>query len=149
MLRYEVAARSLVEPYVGVAAALGAYALGLTGTGLFVSYWAGTLAALAYAALGLRRCYGGLRLRTYRLVPARIVALSRRAYRTLMLNGYARVDLRLTEAGEPYVLEANPNPELARDEDFAESALAAGIPYDELIQRLLMLGLRWEPKRFG
>jgi D-alanine-D-alanine ligase len=82
-------------------------------------------------------------------IAARIVALSRRAYRTLMLNGYARVDLRLTEAGEPYVLEANPNPELARDEDFAESALAAGIPYDELIQRLLMLGLRWEPKRFG
>ena len=82
-------------------------------------------------------------------IAGRIVALCRRAYRTLMLNGYARVDLRLTESGEPYVLEANPNPELARDEDFAESALAAGIPYDELIQRLLTLGLRWEPKRFG
>ena len=82
-------------------------------------------------------------------IAPRMVALCRRVYRTLMLNGYARIDLRLTESGEPYVLEANPNPELAKDEDFAESARAAGIPYDELIQRLLMLGLRWEPKRFG
>lgn len=97
VLRYEVTARSLVEPYVGVVAALAAYALGLTLTGLFVSYWAGTLAALGYAALGLRRCYGGLQVRAYRLAPERIVGLIRGSASATLnegLNGlFGRVDL--------------------------------------------------------
>jgi O-antigen/teichoic acid export membrane protein len=97
VLRYEVAARSLVEPYVGVVAALAAYASGLGETGLLVSYWAGTLVALGYAAFGLRRCYGGLQLRAYRLVPQRIVALIRGSASATLnegLNGlFGRVDL--------------------------------------------------------
>jgi O-antigen/teichoic acid export membrane protein len=99
VLRYEVIGRSVVEPYVGVAAALAAYALGWGETGLLLSYWAGTLAALAYAAFGLRRCYGGLRLRSYRIVPARLLGLVRSSSgATLndMLNGlFGRVDLYL------------------------------------------------------
>jgi D-alanine-D-alanine ligase len=51
------------------------------------------------------------------------------------------VDLRLTEAGELYVLEANPNPGIARDEDCALSAHQAGYAYESFIQRLLALGL--------
>ncbi|NOT29810.1 MAG: D-alanine--D-alanine ligase, partial [Planctomycetes bacterium] len=57
------------------------------------------------------------------------------------LSGYARIDLRLTPAGRLSVLESNPNPELARGEDFAEAARAAGLGYPRLIQRLLGLGL--------
>jgi len=35
------------------------------------------------------------------------------------------------------VIEANPNPSLAQDEDFSQSAAAAGIGYDALIQQIL------------
>jgi D-alanine-D-alanine ligase len=79
----------------------------------------------------------------------RIREIAKRVYRTLKLSGYARIDLRLSEAGRVYVIEANPNPQLSRDEDFAQSALKAGLDYGELIQRIVNLGLRWEPARLG
>jgi D-alanine-D-alanine ligase len=41
-----------------------------------------------------------------------------------------------------YVLEANPNPEIAHGEDFADSAIKFGLSYEELIQKILSLGLR-------
>ena len=56
---------------------------------------------------------------------------------------------RLTESGQPYVIEANPNPQIARGEDFAEAAEAAGLDYPALITRLLALALAWEPARAG
>jgi D-alanine-D-alanine ligase len=73
--------------------------------------------------------------------------LCRRIYRTLDLSGYARIDLRLDTQGRVYVLEANPNPQLAYGEDFAESAEHAGIPYADLLQRIVNLGMRWRPDR--
>jgi D-alanine-D-alanine ligase len=73
---------------------------------------------------------------------AAIERLSRRVYRILGLNGYARMDFRLRPDGRLFLLEANPNPDLAHDEDFADSAHARGIPYDRLIRRILNLGLR-------
>ena len=48
--------------------------------------------------------------------------ISKRVYKVLQLSGYARIDLRLDADGRIYVLEANPNPQIARNEDFAESA---------------------------
>ena len=71
--------------------------------------------------------------------------LCTRVYRTLDLSGYARIDLRLDEQGRVYVLEANPNPQLAYGEDFAESAELAGISYEALLQRIVNLGLSWRP----
>ena len=65
----------------------------------------------------------------------------RRIYRLLTIDAYGRLDLRLTPAGEPVFIEANPNPILASDEDFAQSALAAGLPYPKLIERIVRLGL--------
>jgi len=72
--------------------------------------------------------------------------LCKRAYRALELSGYARIDLRLDEAGNPWVLEANPNPQIARGEDFAESAAKASISYESVLQRIINLGLRWQPE---
>jgi D-alanine-D-alanine ligase len=46
-------------------------------------------------------------------------------------------------------MEANPNPQLAYGEDFAESAERAGMDYDELLQQILLAGLRWRPERLG
>jgi D-alanine-D-alanine ligase len=82
-------------------------------------------------------------------VTQRIREICRRVYRSLMLSGYARIDLRLRDDGEPVVMEANPNPQLAADEDFADSARAAGIEYAPLVQRIIDLGLRFEPTRPG
>jgi D-alanine-D-alanine ligase len=79
----------------------------------------------------------------------RIQHMSRRVYQVLQLSGYARIDLRLDAEGRVFVLEANPNPQIAKAEDFAESAAAAGLPYAALLQRILSTGLRWEPERAG
>jgi len=76
-------------------------------------------------------------------VVARLDKLSRRIYRALGLSGYARMDFRVTAAGEVYVLEANANPNLEAAEDFAESARAAGMPYNELLEKLMALGLSY------
>ncbi|MGQ0658931.1 MAG: D-alanine--D-alanine ligase family protein [Chromatiales bacterium] len=75
--------------------------------------------------------------------------LAKRVYRILGLNGYARVDLRLDKHGKVYVLEANPNPQIALGEDFADSAEHAGVPYRMLLQRLLTTGLNWRPADWG
>jgi D-alanine-D-alanine ligase len=77
-----------------------------------------------------------------------IQRIAKRTCRALDLSGYARIDLRLDEeAGRVYVLEANPNPNLAYGEDFAESAEVSGVSYERLLERILALGLRWEPER--
>ena len=66
---------------------------------------------------------------------------TRRVYRMLEMDGYARVDYRLTAKGELYLLEANPNPEIAEKEEFASAAAAAGLKYRALLARLLGLAL--------
>lgn len=66
----------------------------------------------------------------------------RRIYRLLAIDGYARLDLRLTAEGEVYFIEANPNPMLAADEDYAQSALKAGLSYPMLIERIIRHGLQ-------
>ncbi len=74
-------------------------------------------------------------------VERTIAGVTRRIYRALELDGYARVDYRLGIDDKLYFLEANPNPEIARDEELASSAEAAGIKYPALIQKLVSLGL--------
>jgi D-alanine-D-alanine ligase len=83
------------------------------------------------------------------LAARRLQHIARRAYRTLDLSGYARIDFRIDGQGRPYVLEANPNPNLAYGEDFAESAEVSGLSYERLLTRILTLGLRWDPERTG
>lgn len=70
--------------------------------------------------------------------------ICKRAYRILGLSGYARLDLRLDESGRVFIIEANANPQLAYGEDFAESAERAGLSYEQLLQRIINLGLRWD-----
>jgi D-alanine-D-alanine ligase len=69
---------------------------------------------------------------------------AKRIYRALHLTGYARMDFRVRPDGRVYVLEANANPNLTADEDFAESARLAGLGYDELLQKILSLGLSYQ-----
>jgi D-alanine-D-alanine ligase len=65
----------------------------------------------------------------------------KRIYRLLAIDGYARIDLRLTEGNEIYFIEANPNPILAQDEDFAQSAEKSGLSYPKLIERIIQYGM--------
>jgi len=65
----------------------------------------------------------------------------KRIYHLLTIDGYARIDLRLTPDNKVYFIEANPNPILAKEEDFAQSAQKAGMSYPQLIHRIMRLGL--------
>jgi D-alanine-D-alanine ligase len=82
-------------------------------------------------------------------VLLKIQDIGRRVYRGLLMSGYARVDMRLGEGDRIFVIEANPNPQLARGEDFADSAEKVGISYGSLLERILALGLRWDAAALG
>lgn len=76
-MRHQVWARSIIEPYAGVAASWAAWMAGYQATGLVIGYWVGTLAALFYASIGARHCLGPFHLRRYRLAPTRFAAIVR------------------------------------------------------------------------
>ena len=52
-------------------------------------------------------------------------------------EGYGRVDLRVTEEGQPYVLEVNPCPDLSSNAGLARMGQAFGWSYDELVCRIV------------
>lgn len=70
--------------------------------------------------------------------------VAKRTFRVLQMRGYGRIDMRMTADGRLFVMEANPNPEIAMYEDYAEAAARAGYPYNALIQRIVDLARRVE-----
>jgi D-alanine-D-alanine ligase len=74
-------------------------------------------------------------------VAAQTQELALAAYRALGCSGFARVDLMLHEDGGLYVLEANTVPGLTGTSLLPQAAEAAGITFDELIERVLGLAL--------
>ncbi len=72
---------------------------------------------------------------------ARLKVIVKRICRILELDGYARIDFRLSNDGVPYFIEANPNPEIAESQEFAQSALHDNIEYAQLLSRIISLGL--------
>jgi D-alanine-D-alanine ligase len=70
-------------------------------------------------------------------VNKRLASIARTVYRALKIRGPGRIDVRLAPDGEIVVIEANPNPSLAKDDDFSQSALAAGVGYDGLLRKIL------------
>jgi len=75
--------------------------------------------------------------------------LSKRIYRHLCLSGYARLDYRMTNNGKFYLLEANPNPQIAINEDFADSAAHSGLKYPQLLQKIITLGLSYNAANYS
>lgn len=71
----------------------------------------------------------------------RIQIMAKRIYRALHFDGYARIDLRLSADNIPYFIEANPNPDIRFDQEFAQAALHDGLKYSMLLERVLSLGL--------
>jgi D-alanine-D-alanine ligase len=76
-------------------------------------------------------------------IQRKLELLSKRIYRHLCLSGYGRLDYRMTGDGEFYLLEANPNPQIAMNEDFADSAAHSGLSYPQLLQKIITLGLSY------
>ena len=75
----------------------------------------------------------------------RLQKVAKKTYKALNLSGYARIELRVDADENIYVIEANPNPDISEEDDFAISALAAGIKYPELLDKLVKLGRQWSP----
>lgn len=72
---------------------------------------------------------------------AKLKETCREVYKLFKITGYARIDLRMSEAGECVFIEINPNPSIKKHDDFAWAARKAGIPYDELLDKLIHLPL--------
>ncbi|MFO0866630.1 MAG: ATP-grasp domain-containing protein [Gemmataceae bacterium] len=67
----------------------------------------------------------------------RMCDIAKRAFRVLGCRDYARIDFRMNAAGEPYVLEINPNPEICDYACFGLILKSAGIRYEDFLIRLV------------
>lgn len=74
-------------------------------------------------------------------VEQRLPRLCKKIFRLFQIQGFARIDLRVRPNGEIVFIEANPNPSIHRDDDFALSAESAGISYESLLEQIVQLGL--------
>ena len=75
-------------------------------------------------------------------VAERVRRVCLEAHRALGCRGYSRVDVRLAEDGTPYILEVNTLPGMTPMSDLPRAAAAAGIPYTQLVERMLSSALR-------
>src|SRR5215208_822731 len=74
------------------------------------------------------------------LTPEQTAAVqARRAFAALKLGGCARIDFRMTSAGEFYCLEANTLPGMTATSLIPQAAAAAGVPFPELCERIAQL----------
>ena len=76
---------------------------------------------------------------------ARLQKVAVDAFRALRVRDYGRVDLRLTDTGDIYVLEVNASCYLEKSSEFAMAAAAGGLDYPRLIERIVNLTL----ERYG
>jgi D-alanine-D-alanine ligase len=77
---------------------------------------------------------------------AKLQKLALEAYRACRVRDYGRVDLRLAETGELYVIEVNASCYLEPTGEFATAAKAAGMEYPDLINRIVELALERQKK---
>jgi D-alanine-D-alanine ligase len=70
-------------------------------------------------------------------LAARLREVSLAAFKLVGCRDYARVDLRVDAAGEPFILEVNANPDIAPTAGFARSLAAGGISYGDFCEQLI------------
>jgi D-alanine-D-alanine ligase len=102
-------------------------------------------------SIGYQRRYGmdTRKAALTKRIAARVQNLAKSAYRALNLTGYARIDMRMDSQEQIVVIEANANPQLMRGALFAESAQSAKLSYGRLLERIMALGLQWQPEGPG
>jgi D-alanine-D-alanine ligase len=76
---------------------------------------------------------------------SRLKEAARASYLALQLRDYGRVDVRVTDGGEVYVIEVNPNPYLARDSELAMAAAGSNIQYEDLLESIVEMA--WKRRR--
>jgi D-alanine-D-alanine ligase len=95
--------------------------------------------------------YQGTRAVVAELDPAlraKLQKVTLDAYRALRVRDYGRLDLRLTESGEIYVIEVNASCYLEQQGEFVMAAAAAGMEYPQLIGRIVDLAIeRWKQRK--
>jgi D-alanine-D-alanine ligase len=74
-------------------------------------------------------------------LKARLQTVALNAYRALRVRDYGRVDLRLTETGDVYVIEVNASCYLEKKSEFAQGARAGGIEFEALVARIVELAV--------
>jgi D-alanine-D-alanine ligase len=74
-------------------------------------------------------------------VRKNVEEIALRVYKIMELRDYCRVDMRLAPNNQPYVLEANPNPDLSEGAGFMRSAEAAGYNYQDMLVRIIEMAL--------
>jgi D-alanine-D-alanine ligase len=80
-------------------------------------------------------------------LKAKLQKIALDAYRALRVRDYGRIDMRLTESGEVYVIEVNASCYLEQGSEFAMAAAAANLEYAELINRIPKLAMeRWKER---
>ena len=70
-------------------------------------------------------------------VRARVNKAALLAYRALRVRDYGRIDLRLTQAGEVYVIEVNASCYLEKSTEFVMAAAEAGLDYENLVNGIV------------
>lgn len=83
------------------------------------------------------KCPAKLNARTKKIVEATALA----SFEAMNCRDYARVDIRLSESGTPFVIEVNPNPDISTDSGFARAASAAGLQYHDLLNTIANFAL--------
>jgi len=89
------------------------------------------------------------------IIPARvnediqnkIAELSQRAYKSLNCLGYARVDYIIDQEGNPFVLEINTIPGMTEMSLVPDAARAAGVGFEELVEKIVRLGMQKMSRR--
>jgi len=71
----------------------------------------------------------------------RMQQVARDCFQALRLRDYARIDMRVTDAGEIYVIEVNPNCYLEKESEFARAARKSGLEYEAVIGRIVELAM--------
>ena len=77
----------------------------------------------------------------------RIRATALAAWHAIGCRGYARVDMRVDEREQPYVIEVNCNPDLSPDAGFFQAVRPMGLSYDEMVCRIVEMSRLWTTSR--
>lgn len=79
------------------------------------------------------------------ILEQKLIKIAKKAYILLGCQDYGRIDFRIDEEDQPYVLEVNPNPDLSSDAGLAKMAQASGMDYNTLIEKILTFALARKP----
>jgi D-alanine-D-alanine ligase len=71
----------------------------------------------------------------------KILMIAKKTFEIFDLRDYARIDMRMDEKGNIYIIDINPNPDLSIDAGFARALKAKGIDYSDGIKRIIQFAL--------